>query len=82
MKVSAHRLYHSSIRKGSASVARELDQTQSRDHGQGLVEYMVMLALVLVLVIGTVQVIGAKAKNVFSQVANHLLQQQESHDHD
>jgi len=42
---------------------------------------MVMLALVLVLVIGMVRVIGAKAKNVFSQVANHL-EQQQSHDHD
>jgi len=81
MKISAHRLYHSSTRKGSASVARELDEIQSRDHGQGLVEYMVMLALVLVLVIGMVHVVGAKAKNVFSQVANHL-QQQQSHDHD
>jgi len=34
-----------------------------------------------VLVIGMVRVIGAKAKNVFSQVANHL-EQQQSHDHD
>jgi len=62
-------------------VARKSDEMRSRAHGQGLIEYVVMLALVLVLVIGMVRVIGAKAKNVFSQVANHLGQQQ-SHDHD
>lgn len=63
-------------------MARKFDEIWSRDHGQGLIEYMVMLALVLVLVIGMVQVIGAKAKNVFSQVANHVLQQPQQHDHD
>jgi Flp pilus assembly pilin Flp len=61
-------------------VARKFDEIRSRDHGQGLIEYMVMLALVLVLVIGMVQVIGAKAKSVFSQVASHL--QQQPHEHD
>ncbi len=60
-------------------MARKLDEIQSREGGQGLVEYALMLALVLVLVVGMVQLIGGKAKSVFSEVANHLQQQ---HDHD
>lgn len=63
-------------------MARKFAEIRSRDHGQGLIEYVVMLALVLVLVIGMAQMIGAKAKNVFSQVANHVLELQQSHDHD
>jgi len=40
------------------------------DEGQDIAEYAVMLAAILVLVIGTIRLIGGNAKNAFSMVAN------------
>ncbi len=40
------------------------------DEGQDIAEYAVMLAVILVLVIGTIQLVGGNANNVFSQVAS------------
>ncbi|HEY6304667.1 MAG TPA: hypothetical protein VIX14_16535 [Terriglobales bacterium] len=42
------------------------------EEGQDVAEYAVMLAVILVIVIGTVQLIGSNANNVFSQVASAL----------
>jgi Flp pilus assembly pilin Flp len=42
------------------------------DDGQDIVEYAVMLAVILVFVIGTVQLVGGKSKHVFSNVASRL----------
>jgi Flp pilus assembly pilin Flp len=40
--------------------------------GQDIAEYAVMLAVILVIVVGTVQLIGSSANNVFSTVASSL----------
>jgi Flp pilus assembly pilin Flp len=40
--------------------------------GQDIAEYAVMLAVILVIVIGTVQLIGSNANNVFSSVASSI----------
>jgi Flp pilus assembly pilin Flp len=40
--------------------------------GQDIAEYAVMLAVILVIVIGTVRLIGGNANNVFSQVASQI----------
>lgn len=42
------------------------------DQGQDVAEYAVMLAVILVLVIGTVRLIGGNANNAFSTVASSL----------
>jgi len=42
------------------------------DQGQDVAEYAVMLAVILVLVIGTVKLIGGNANNAFSAVASSL----------
>lgn len=42
------------------------------DRGQDIAEYAVMLALILVLVIGTVKLVGSNANNAFSSVASSL----------
>jgi Flp pilus assembly pilin Flp len=42
------------------------------DQGQDIAEYAVMLAVILVLVIGTVRLIGGNANNAFSTVASTL----------
>jgi len=44
----------------------------SDERGQDIAEYAVMLAVILVLVIGTVRLIGTNANNAFSQVASSL----------
>jgi Flp pilus assembly pilin Flp len=40
--------------------------------GQDIAEYAVMLAVILVIVIGTVRLIGSNANTVFSQVASSV----------
>lgn len=40
------------------------------DSGQDIAEYAVMLAVILVLVVGTVRLIGSNANNVFSSAAS------------
>ena len=42
------------------------------EQGQDIAEYSVMLAVVLVIVVGTVRLIGSNAGNVFSQVGSSL----------
>jgi len=44
----------------------------SEDSGQDIAEYAVMLAVILVLVVGTVRLIGSNANNAFSNVASSL----------
>lgn len=46
----------------------------SQEEGQDIAEYAVMLAVILVLVIGTVRLIGSNANNAFSSVASSLSQ--------
>ena len=42
------------------------------EQGQDIAEYAVMLAVILVLVVGTVRMIGSSSNNVFSNVASSL----------
>jgi Flp pilus assembly pilin Flp len=42
------------------------------DHGQDIAEYAVMLAVILVIVVGTLRLIGSNANNAFSSVASSL----------
>ena len=44
------------------------------EEGQDIAEYAVMLAVILVIVIGTVRLIGGNANNVFSSVASQIAQ--------
>jgi Flp pilus assembly pilin Flp len=44
----------------------------SEDAGQDIAEYAVMLAVILVLVVGTIRLIGSNANNAFSNVASSM----------
>jgi Flp pilus assembly pilin Flp len=44
----------------------------SRQEGQDIAEYAVMLAVILVLVVGTIRLIGSSANNVFSATASSI----------
>ncbi len=49
-----------------------LRRVWSEDEGQDIAEYAVMLAVILVIVVGTIKLIGSNANNVFSNVASSL----------
>ena len=42
------------------------------DQGQDIAEYAVMLAVILVIVVGTLRLVGSQANNVFSNVASSI----------
>ena len=42
------------------------------EQGQDIAEYAVMLAVILVIVVGTIRLIGSNANNVFSQVGSSI----------
>ena len=44
----------------------------AEDQGQDIAEYAVMLAVILVIVVGTIRLIGSNANNVFSNVASSI----------
>jgi Flp pilus assembly pilin Flp len=59
------------VRKRSP-VAKRLKQLWNDERGQDIAEYAVMLAVILVIVVGTIRLIGSNANNVFSQVGSAI----------
>jgi Flp pilus assembly pilin Flp len=53
-------------------VARLLQNLWKDDKGQDIAEYAVMLAVILVIVVGTIRLIGSNANNVFSNVGSAI----------
>ena len=51
-----------------------LNMLWNEDQGQDIAEYAVMLAVILVIVVGTIRLIGGNANNVFSSVASSISQ--------
>jgi len=49
-----------------------LQQLWSDQQGQDVAEYSVMLAVILVIVVGTVRLIGSNASSVFSNVGSSI----------
>jgi len=43
-----------------------------KEQGQDIAEYAVMLAVILVIVVGTIRLIGSNANTVFSQAASSI----------
>jgi Flp pilus assembly pilin Flp len=44
----------------------------TEEQGQDIAEYAVMLAVILVLVVGTVRLVGTNSNTAFSQVASSI----------
>jgi Flp pilus assembly pilin Flp len=55
-----------------ASMNAVLRRLSSEEEGQDIAEYAVMLAVILVIVVGTIRLIGTSANNVFSSVASSI----------
>ncbi len=53
-------------------MSRILRQLWREEEGQDIAEYAVMLAVILVIVVGTVRLIGSNANNVFSSVSSSI----------
>jgi Flp pilus assembly pilin Flp len=49
-----------------------LSKLWSDDQGQDIAEYAVMLAVILVIVVGTIRMIGSNANSVFSEAASSI----------
>ena len=47
------------------------------DQGQDIAEYAVMLAVILVIVVGTIRLVGGNANNVFSSVGSSVQSQRD-----
>jgi Flp pilus assembly pilin Flp len=55
---------------GGERMSQILSRLFQDEQGQDIAEYAVMLAVILVIVVGTIRLIGSNANNVFSQVAS------------
>ncbi len=56
-----------------ARILKNVWQQLAKDEsGQDIAEYAVMLAVILVIVVGTIRLIGSNANNVFSNVASSI----------
>jgi len=53
-------------------VIKFLHQLWSDESGQDIAEYAVMLAVILVIVVGTIRLIATNANTVFSQVGSAI----------
>jgi Flp pilus assembly pilin Flp len=56
-----------------ATILKNICKNLYKDEsGQDIAEYAVMLAVILVIVVGTIRLIGSNANNVFSQVGSSI----------
>ena len=65
-------VFRSSLTGRSSLVNHKFWKLWSTDEGQDIAEYAVMLAVILVLVVGTIRIIGSNANAVFSNTASSI----------
>jgi Flp pilus assembly pilin Flp len=53
-------------------VSTYLSRLWAQEEGQDIAEYAVMLAVILVIVVGTIRLIGSNANVVFSNAASSI----------
>jgi Flp pilus assembly pilin Flp len=58
--------------KEGATVTYAIHALWTDEKGQDIAEYAVMLAVILVLVIGTIRLVGTNSNTVFSRVASSI----------
>jgi Flp pilus assembly pilin Flp len=59
-------------RVGVKNMSKFVRRLWSEEEGQDIAEYAVMLAVILVIVVGTIRLIGGNANNVFSSVSSSI----------
>jgi Flp pilus assembly pilin Flp len=60
------------IFRRSAKMTTLFRQLWSQEEAQDIADYAVMLAVILVIVVGTLRLVGSNANNVFSSVASSI----------
>jgi Flp pilus assembly pilin Flp len=60
------------FKAGDQPMSEMIRRIWADDEGQDIAEYAVMLAVILVLVVGTIRLVGSNANNVFSSVASSV----------
>jgi Flp pilus assembly pilin Flp len=63
--------YSTEVRK-EEPVSSLLRRLWSDEQGQDIAEYAVMLAVILVIVVGTIRLIGTNSNTIFSQVGSAI----------
>lgn len=72
-KKDEERQFFSEVARSYRQAARDvLRKVWSDDRGQDIAEYAVMFATILVIVVGTIRLIGSNANTVFSQAASSI----------
>ena len=72
-KKEHERRFYREVVAAYRTAARDfLRQSWSDEKGQDIAEYAVMLAAILVLVVGTIRLVGSNANTVFSQAASSI----------
>jgi Flp pilus assembly pilin Flp len=66
------RVYTRIVKRKGGPMNRTLVALWSEDDGQDIAEYAVMVAVILIVVVGTLRVIGSNSNTVFSQVASSI----------
>jgi Flp pilus assembly pilin Flp len=67
------RQFYGEVEQSYRAAARDiLRKAWSDDQGQDIAEYAVMLAAILIIVVGTIRLIGSNANTVFSQAASSI----------
>jgi Flp pilus assembly pilin Flp len=64
--------WEKTLRGRRTSMTELIRKLWVEDAGQDIAEYAVMLAVILVLVVGTIRLIGSNANNVFSNTASSI----------
>jgi Flp pilus assembly pilin Flp len=62
----------SQVLSGGRKMNKVLRTLWSDQQGQDIAEYAVMLAVILVIVVGTIRLVGSNANKVFSSVASSV----------
>jgi Flp pilus assembly pilin Flp len=62
----------SQVLSGGKKMNKVLKTLWSNQQGQDIAEYAVMLAVILVIVVGTIRLVGSNANKVFSSVASSV----------
>jgi Flp pilus assembly pilin Flp len=57
---------------GDIKMTKFVQSLWNNQAGQDIAEYAVMLAVILVIVVGTIRLVGSNANNVFSSVASSV----------
>jgi Flp pilus assembly pilin Flp len=71
-KQEERRFYREVVQSYRTAARDILRKAWSDDQGQDIAEYAVMLAVILVLVVGTIRLIGSNANTVLSQAASSI----------